>query len=381
MKIIHLALGNWYVDNYNYQENELPRQNLKDGNDVYIVASTEIITSKGQLEYVQACTYYNEDGIKVTRLPYRKIINKFITRKVRAYCGLLKILNEYKPDIIFFHDSASLAIVSAAKYKRKHPNVKLLVDAHSDYHNSAQNFLSKYILHKIIYRIFYQISKKQIDKYFYITYETMKFISEMYGVHPSQMYYFPLGGTIENQNIANVTQQKLRRELGFSESDIILLHSGKMSKEKRTLELLEAFCEITNPRFRLIVIGKFAENIYPLANVYIQKDARIKYLGWKDAISLRKYLHITDLYIQPGTQSITMQNAVCAGCAVAVYPYSSHFYLLGKSAFYIKTFEDIKKLLILISEDESVLIQKKKEAWEIATKVFDYKLLAQQMYY
>ena len=177
MKIIHLALGNWYVDNYNYQENELPRQNLKDGNDVYIVASTEIITSKGQLEYVQACTYYNEDGIKVTRLPYRKIINKFITRKVRAYCGLLKILNEYKPDIIFFHDSASLAIVSAAKYKRKHPNVKLLVDAHSDYHNSAQNFLSKYILHKIIYRIFYQISKKQIDKYFYITYETMKFIS------------------------------------------------------------------------------------------------------------------------------------------------------------------------------------------------------------
>ena len=317
----------------------------------------------------------------MTRLPYRKIINKFITRKVRAYCGLLKILNEYKPDIIFFHDSASLAIVSAAKYKRKHPNVKLLVDAHSDYHNSAQNFLSKYILHKIIYRIFYQISKKQIDKYFYITYETMKFISEMYGVHPSQMYYFPLGGTIENQNIANVTQQKLRRELGFSESDIILLHSGKMSKEKRTLELLEAFCEITNPRFRLIVIGKFAENIYPLANVYIQKDARIKYLGWKDAISLRKYLHITDLYIQPGTQSITMQNAVCAGCAVAVYPYSSHFYLLGKSAFYIKTFEDIKKLLILISEDESVLIQKKKEAWEIATKVLDYKLLAQQMYY
>ena len=27
------------------------------------------------------------------------------------------------------------------------------------------------------------------------------------------------------------------------------------------------------------------------------------------------------------------------------------------------------------------VIQKKKEAWEIATKVLDYKLLAQQMYY
>ena len=41
MKILHLCLANFYVDEFNYQENILPRINKLDGHEVYILASTE----------------------------------------------------------------------------------------------------------------------------------------------------------------------------------------------------------------------------------------------------------------------------------------------------------------------------------------------------
>ena len=41
MKIIHLCLSCFYIDNYRYQENELVREHVTDGHEVLVVASTD----------------------------------------------------------------------------------------------------------------------------------------------------------------------------------------------------------------------------------------------------------------------------------------------------------------------------------------------------
>ena len=71
MKIVHCCLSCFYIDNYNYQENALPRQNKLDGHDVSIIASTETFINNTNLGYVQPSQYVNEDGIPVRRIPYR----------------------------------------------------------------------------------------------------------------------------------------------------------------------------------------------------------------------------------------------------------------------------------------------------------------------
>ena len=72
MKIVHICLGCFYIDNYSYQENMIPKFHKKMGYEVEIIASTLSFNRSGESCYVDAGVYTNEYGIKVTRLPYTK---------------------------------------------------------------------------------------------------------------------------------------------------------------------------------------------------------------------------------------------------------------------------------------------------------------------
>ena len=54
--------------------------------------------------------------------------------------------------------------------------------------------------------------------------------------------------------------------------------------------------------------------LYPL----IKSDDRVTYLGWKTGDELIEYLCASDLYLQPGSASITIKQALCCGNAVVV---------------------------------------------------------------
>ena len=69
MKILHLCLACFYIDNYTYQENILPRINHEDGHDVRILASTETYVDNAHLGYVEPAEYVTEYGVPIKRLP------------------------------------------------------------------------------------------------------------------------------------------------------------------------------------------------------------------------------------------------------------------------------------------------------------------------
>src|SRR5690242_2041292 len=98
MRILHLMLSCFYIDNANYQENVIPRQNLKDGHEVKIIASTEVFIKNNQLGLVSPGSYLNEDGIPVTRLSYKYFFHDFISKKIRSYANLYKSISEFAPD-------------------------------------------------------------------------------------------------------------------------------------------------------------------------------------------------------------------------------------------------------------------------------------------
>ncbi|NMB44451.1 MAG: glycosyltransferase family 4 protein, partial [Clostridiales bacterium] len=341
MRILHLMLSNYYIDNVTYQENLLTRQNLMDGHLVRIIASTETFVSPNRLGYVKPSTYTNEDGIEVTRIPYRKLLPLKVMAKIRSYSGLYKMIENFKPDVILHHGVPSYELLTLVKYKKKHPNIKLYLDSHEDFHNSARNFISREILHRSFYGPIARKAIAYVDKILCINIEAFDFLNSLYKIPFEKMELFPLGGIIFPENEVLEKRLKIRNELGISRDEILMVHTGKMQKRKRTVELLKAFVQVKDEKMKLYLIGELTSDVESAVKPIIKSDERIKHLGWMSGDKLIDFLCATDVYLQPGSQSATLQNAICCGCAVMIFPHKSHVPYLNDNGYYVKTEKDM----------------------------------------
>lgn len=379
MKIVLIGLAHEFTEGMTYQDNLLSNQLKADGNDVVIIS--ECYTYENGV-VVKTCEEDRilSNGIRLIRLRYRNILGEFVTRKVRAVKGLYDILERESPDIIFNHDLHSLELLTVAKYKKKHPDVKLYLDCHGDFNNSATNFLSKYVLHKVFYRAIIKLALPYVDKIFNVAYECFDFLKQLYNIPDDKMELYPLGGIVFEETVRQEKRERIRKELGLEESDILAVHSGKMDKLKRTEEILKAFLEVPGDRLRLALIGSMKDDVRENIEPLISSDKRISFQGWKNGNELMEYLCACDLYVQPGSQSATMQNALCCGSAAALYPHKSHKLLLGDSVFYIETISDMKNLFEEILKNPEILESKRAKSNEIARRMLDYKVLASRLY-
>lgn len=379
MKILHCCLSCFYVDKFMYQENLLPEINKNDGHEVKIIASTEVFLN-GKLDYINPCHYFTESNIEVIRVPYLKLFPRFVMKKIRVYKNVLNEIKKFKPDVILFHGTCSYELLTVAKYKKSNPNVKLYVDSHEDFNNSARTFLSKNILHKLFYKKIMNKCIKNINKIFYISEETKYFLENFYKIESKKLEFYPLGGFIrEGKEKLNV-RKKLRESLKISEEDIILIHSGKLDRLKRTREILEAFISIKNEKLHLLIIGSIPTEEKNDLERLINLDKRIKFLGWKSGEELLNYICASDVYVQPGSQSATCQNAVCCGLPIILYPHISYQVMFEKNIFWVKKQNDIEKTIKKIAENPNVLKEMSKESYRIAKELLDYKKLARRLY-
>lgn len=97
---------------------------------------------------------------------------------------------------------------------------------------------------------------------------------------------------------------------------ILFVQSGKMDATKKILQSLHAFAKLDNPNIRLVLAGHLHDDVAGEVGAIIAQDARIAFVGWKTTDELRALLCAADVYLQPGTQSATMQMSLCCRCAV-----------------------------------------------------------------
>ena len=402
MKILHCCLSGCYNDNYNYQENFLSRQNKIDGHEVMIIASTEVFKDNNRLGYCEPEEYVNADGIKVIRVPYRNIINKKISSKIRAYKGVYPLIEKFEPDVILFHGIGAWELKTVCKYVKKNPRTKLYVDTHAAYTNSGTNFVSKQLLHKIFYRSIIKKALRYTKKILCIGAMEKKFAHEIYDIPEDCLELYPLGGKIIDDAEYEQIRIEERKKLGLTDKDILFVHSGKfvrgnmdndnisddtevqeLSKYhcgKRTCELLRAFEAVANDKFKLVIAGNFSPDLQEEAKELIGKDSRVDYVGWKSGDELIRILCAADVYLQPGTPSATLQNSMCLRCAVMVRPYSTYKYILGDEAWYVSNEEDIKDVFREISQDDNIVEIKRAGTYNRAINLLDYKVLASRLY-
>ncbi len=380
MRILHCCLAAFYVDNFNYQENILPKQNLLDGHQVKIIASTETYVRHNKLGYVEPSKYTNQDGIEIIRIPYRKILPRFLMIKIRAYKNVFKIIEKFSPDVILFHGVQAYELLTIAKYKKNYPNIKLYLDNHGDFHNSARNYLSRNILHRFFYGPIVRKVLPYVDKILCISTEALNFLNVLYKIPLEKMEFYPLGGIVYSKEEQSIRGKKLRQKIGLGNNHIIMIHTGKMQRRKRTEELLQAFTQVKNKNFRLFLIGIFSEDVKVAVEPIIAKDKRIQYIGWKSGDEFIDYLCAADIYLQPGSQSATMQNSICCGCSVMLYPHKSHEQYLKGNGFYVETKEDMINVFKTIDNNPELLNDMCNSSYKLAYELLDYKKLAARLY-
>lgn len=379
MKILHICLASHYTEGMTYQDNQLPDQNSRDGHDI-IVVSDCYSYKKGQLIKVAEEDSLLDSGVRLIRFDFDCIINELISTKIKKVKKLNGLLIKEKPDVILYHGAVGWEMLTVAKYKKNNPKIKFYIDSHQDFHNSGTFWFSSFFQYKLFN--FYLINKvrKYVDKFLYLSYESREFLTEMYGISNSEMEFFPLGGNIIDRNKKSINSTNIRKKHNFTDDDILIVHSGKLIAEKKTKELINAFKVTDSKKLKLIIIGSIPEQESNILEPLIASDDRIFFLGWKSSEELVEYLCAADMYFQPGTQSATMQNAICCGTPVALYPYKSHEPYLHGNGFFVTDVQSCINVFNKVLNDDGILMEMSEASYIIAEKLLDYKMIASRLY-
>ena len=380
MKIAHIGLASFYTDGMTYQDNMLSEQNVRDGHSVLYVSNAAKyengkIVQTGFEDIILPC------GVRLVRMPYVRCISASLSDKIRKVSGLYELFCDFAPDVILCHGLCFYSVLDVIKYVKKHPEVKLYADTHADYGNSGKNWLSLHILYRIFYRYLAQKALPYVKKLLYTSYERKDFFIENYGYPEEITEFYPLGGMIPDDSEYEEMRSRRRKELELSENTLLFIHSGKMNAEKKTAELLDAFYSVPELDAKLIIAGSVSDDMKDELLPRFECDKRVKYLGWLTADKLIEYLCAGDMYLQPGTVSATMENAMCCRCAQMLRPTEAYTKAFPKDmAFWVSNENDILSAFKEISGNPEIIGRMRASAYACACDMLDYRKLAARLY-
>lgn len=312
MKIVHLCLSAFFIDNYSYQENMLPKYHVKMGHDVTVIASLFTFGADGRDSWLEGYSEYEDkNGFHVVRLPYKKPL--MINKTLRHYDRFEEILNREAPDIVFSHNVSFADVSVLVKYLKKHPHVRVYADNHADFVNSAKNFLSKHILHPIIWRYYAKMLEPYLVKCYGVIPIRCRFLKEMYHINPDIIEFLPMG--VDDESIPTdrvAIRSAIRKELSIPEEDIVLLTGGKIDRLKNTHILIEALNSVRNRNVHLIICGTLTPDMEYLKTEFA-KTPNIHHLGWCNAERVMNCMVASDIACFPGTHSTLWEQSVGVG--------------------------------------------------------------------
>jgi len=319
MKIVMLC--DLYDEKLQYQENLLGKYYVKHGHEVTIIAATfndAFDYYADRYDRNAPAREYRDGQVKVIKLPYS--LN--LLNRLRRFNGVGDILIREQPDLIFIHD-IHLNLSDAAKYKKRHPACRIIMDYHADYSNSAKNWLSLNVLHKVIRKGILYRYKKSIDRFYPVVPASVDFLNEVYGIPHEEMELLPLGADTDLAKSAMLEKvgAAVRRAYGIPSDAIVIFTGGKLTPAKKTDVLVAAFIEVADPSLHLLVLGdagkEDAEYKHRLLN-QCAGNPRVHFVGWVDGKDVYKFMGACDFAVFPASQSVLWPQALSMGLPLIV---------------------------------------------------------------
>lgn len=380
MRILHICIGNPFTETMYYKENYFIEANLLDGHEPIILADTTKWEQNSIVE-VGICDRIMENGARLIRVNLKKMGGRRIAMKLRIVEEFVDIVVSLQPNVILFHNIYQEGIARLEEIKKQLPYCKIYGDSSATFVNSAKTFFSKRILHGIIYRNWVKKGTEYLEKIFFVNESAREFLIKQYALPVNKLELNSLPSIIMDENEKQKKKKEFRLKQGISESTIIVSHSGKMDKKKRTIELLEVMKELVKKYdIYFYIAGSFYDDIKEKAIELIETSNRIKYEGFLQQEELRTLLAASDVYVQPGGASHTAQNAISCGTPVIVAGEKDYGLFVKNNGYIIDNIEEVKDHILELYNNRKKLLFMTEEARKVAKEFFDYKKLASRLY-
>lgn len=380
MKIVHLCLSCFYIDDYSYQENMLPKYHVLQGHDVSVIASMVSFDTNGKPCLLkEESVKTTKEGYKVIRVDYKKPFYKF-NKFVRFYKNTYQLLENEAPDLIFIHDFSFMDITKVIKYVSKNKNVKVYVDCHTDYINSAQSWVSKNIFHHFIWRYYAKKLSPFVEKFYGVTPLRCDFLKDAYKIDPSKIELLVMG--IDDVILEKKDRVLIREQycsgLKINNNDFLIVTGGKIDEKKNIHLVMQAVKNLKVPNTKLIVFGTVAPEMQELFDSLIDPEF-ITYVGWLNTDQILDYLILADLVVFPGTHSVLWEQAVGAGtpCIFKYWEGMKHVDVGGNCEFLYKdSVQEMTNVLAKFLSDRVKYNEMKRVAIDEGLKKFAYSEIA-----
>lgn len=381
MKVVHICLSGPFNDDWGYQENLIPKYNVRDGHDVTVITSTQIdSTNKVGYDYVKPSRYFSKDKFEVIRIDFVKFIPKIINEKLRFYKSIFGLINEEKPDILFVHGFNFINIMEIRKYVKMN-NVGLIFDTHASFDNSAKNLISKYIFHMGIWRFICKLTLPYINKVYAIAPGCKDFAVNMYGIPDNKLEYLFLGA--DTERIVNQDREKIkkdiRKKLDIADSDFVFITGGKLSKGKNIKKLVESFNNLTSDNIKLVIFGTFTDDHKDEMLKLLKNNRNIIYIGWLESSEVYNYLIASNVGIFPGTKSALWEQAICCSLPLICKKWKGMEYVdVGGNVIFIDDDDNLTEKIESLANNKELYNKMREIASNKGFNTFSYDKIARQ---
>lgn len=383
MKIVHVCLVCGYTEGINYQENNIIKYQALDGHDVTLI-TTDYCYTEGVWGLCQTeSDYINPDGVHIIRLPFAFPLPYDINRHIGVFKGFKETLENLKPDVILVHCLQFQDMRKVAAYKRRHPEVPIYVDNHSDFSNSARNWFTR----NTLYRFWWKPCAKSMEPYAEVFWGVMPsrvdFLQNIFGISPDKTDMLVMGADDESvTRAANPeVRRSIRKQYGISEEDFLIVTGGKIDVFKtQTLLLAKAVQEIDRENVKLLIFGSIDEELKD-GILSMCDGKKIQYVGWAKGEQPYEYFASADLVAFPGRHSVYWEQVVAQGIPMICkyWDGTTHIDIGGNVEFLMEdSVEEIKKTLLRILDEPGKYEEMKKVAQSDKRHDFSYKTIARK---
>lgn len=313
MKIVHICLANSVWDeSYAYQDNLLPAYHRRMGHEVTIFAPTsaKFDNNGGYIVKSPGVTILS-DGVKLIRV--KPLISNYkINNHIHLFRNIYDDIELESPDLIFVHDPSIINNLCLVKYKKKHPNVKIVFDNHSDLINSDRNILSKF--RDYVFARYFIVRKmiKISDIFYGTTPARCDYLSDVFNVPKHMIKLLVMGADDEQMRLdekENIRVQT-REKYGVKKDDFLLVTGGKIDKDKNVHLLVEAISAIEDKNLRLMIFGNISPEVESIIDGF--GDDRVIKVGWIPSNRVYDFMYAADLVVFTGLHSVMWEQAVAA---------------------------------------------------------------------
>lgn len=375
MKIVHIA--DCYIDGWGYQENLLPQYQKRDGHNVVVVADNNHLkylnNPKLAQEILMRGVEYDNDGIKVY-----KIREYLTTSSSSLICrGLYRVLKNERPDMIFHHNLNLSTLSVAARYKRKHPEVKLYVDNHADWINESKNRLWHLFFYDMMMPLHVKILGDLVNAYIGVSPLRCQYLNKVFRVPQRKIVFLPIGCDAYQTALIETDKKTLRETYHIPEDTFVVISGGKLDRSKGTMELIKACEELRkkDQSIHLVLFGKIDQEVLNEAK---QKEW-VTLFGWCDRKMTMSLLKLANVACWPWLHTTLIEDSVAAGIPLVVKMSDnvSHFARENAGVF-LKCGDsvELQKALNEVKDNEAtfsdnVLNARNKYSYETLSKMLD----------